>query len=340
MANMQIAHHLTTITIFIALSYLLLSLNAESETVFSEISKSHCASSIPLLCTDKNSEHHTSRQILELANDPNVIDWLKRIRRRIHANPELSYEEFETSALIRAELDQMGLKYRWPVAKTGVVASLGTGGPPFVALRADMDALPIQEAVEWEFKSNVPGKMHACGHDAHVAMLLGTARLLKTREKKLQGTVILIFQPAEEGGAGAKRMIQEGALGQAEAIFGLHVSHSYPTGKVAARSGAWLSGSGFFKSVITGKGGHAAFPHATVDPIVAASAAILSLQHVVSQESDPLDSQLLSVTRVHAGSAYNVIPNSVNIGGTFRAFTNETFQMMKQRIEEVLRCQR
>ncbi|KAG4200785.1 hypothetical protein ERO13_A05G235600v2 [Gossypium hirsutum] len=277
-----------------------------------------------------------SEAVLSLARKPENVEWIKGLRRKIHENPELAFEEYETSKLIRTELDRMEIEYRYPLAKTGIRAWIGTGSPPFVAIRADMDALPIQEGVEWEHKSKVAGKMHACGHDAHVAMLVGAAKILKNREHHLKGTVILLFQPAEEAGNGAKRMIGDGALEDIEAIFAVHVSHEHPTAIIGSRPGPLLAGCGFFRAVISGRKGLAGDPHNSVDPILAASAAVISLQGIVSRESNPLDSQVVSVTSFNGGNNLNMIPDTVVIGGTFRAFSNASFYNLLQRIQEVV----
>ncbi|XP_022844546.1 IAA-amino acid hydrolase ILR1-like 5 isoform X2 [Olea europaea var. sylvestris] len=224
-------------------------------------------------------------------------DWLVSIRRKIHENPELGFQEFNTSALIRGDLDKLGIFYEYPFAKTGLVAQIGTGSHPVVALRADMDALP------------------------------------------LQGTVRLLFQPAEEGGAGASYMIKEGALGDAEAIFGMHVDFKRPTGTIASISGPVLAAVCFFEVKIEGKGGHAAAPHKNTDPILAASFMILALQQLISREVDPLHSQVLSVTYVRGGTASNVIPNHVELGGTLRSLTTEGLLRLKQRVKEVIEGQ-
>ena len=229
--------------------------------------------------------------------------------------------------------------FRYPVAKTGVVATLGSGSP-VIALRSDIDALPILEDGVVDFPSQNPGVMHACGHDGHMSSLLGAARLLKDREAKLKGTVKLIFQPAEEGGAGGALMVAEGALEGVDAAFGLHLWPALPTGTIGTRHGTIMAGSIQFKVKITGAGGHGAMPHVTRDPVVAAASTVSALQTLVSRTTSPFDSAVISVTKMWAGGeAYNVIPDEAFFGGTMRATTDESVQRLKERLENLVMSQ-
>ena len=261
-------------------------------------------------------------------------DWIVDIRRQLHRFPELMYEEVRTSQLVCDVLEELGIPFERGLAQTGVIATLGTGELPCIGLRADMDALPIHEETDIPFRSEVDGKMHACGHDCHTAMLLGAAKLLREREAELKGTVRLLFQPAEEGGAGAKRMCDEGALENpgVERVFGLHVWPHLPTGSIGSRAGTFLAAAGEMEITIRGKGGHAAMPHLCIDPVATAAKLITELQTIISRNLDPLDSGVISITTVHGGEAHNVIPETVQLGGTIRALTSERFAWLRDRV--------
>ncbi|OIR22278.1 MAG: hypothetical protein BET99_04835 [Marine Group III euryarchaeote CG-Epi2] len=266
-----------------------------------------------------------------------ISDWIIELRRELHRHPELMYEEVKTSALVRRELDNLGIPYKSPIAKTGVLASIGNGNGPCVALRADMDALPIHEETDVEFKSEIDGKMHACGHDCHTAMLLGAAKILKSKESEINGTVKLFFQPAEEGGAGGKLMRDEGALEnpKVERIFGLHVWPQMPTGQIGSKKGTFLAATSFLDLTIKGVGGHAAVPHLTRDPVLTSAQIITNLQSVISRELDPLDSGVVSISAIHGGMAANVIPSEVKILGTLRSLTMDGLKGLQRRVKEI-----
>lgn len=277
----------------------------------------------------------SARTLLEEARS--IQGWIVDLRRRLHRHPELKYEEVETSRLVRETLDSLGVEYRWPVAETGVVATIGKGPGACVALRADMDALPMQEEADVDFRSEVDGKMHACGHDCHTAMLLGAARLLKEREDQLSGVVKLLFQPAEEGGAGGDRMCEEGALDDppVQRAFGIHMWPFVPAGTVVGRVGTFMAAAGVVRIVVTGRGGHAAMPHLAVDPVVTASKIVVELQTIASREMDPLGAGVVSITTLRGGDAFNVIPPDVELVGTIRSLTLEGLKWIQQRIREI-----
>ena len=262
-----------------------------------------------------------------------------REEKKIHRHPELMYEEFETSKLVQETLTDLGIPFQKDIAITGVVGMIGDGNGPCIALRADMDALPIHEETEVDFKSEIDGKMHACGHDCHTAMLLGAARILKENEGLIKGTIKLIFQPAEEGGAGGKMMRDEGVTNpDVQQIFGLHVAGQLPTGMLASREGTLLAAAGSLKIIVKGNGGHAAAAHNTIDPIITGSKIVVELQSIISRELNPLESGVISVTMMNGGDAWNVIPSTMELQGTIRSLTLDgllTLQKVKEVSESI-----
>ncbi|MCH1524623.1 MAG: amidohydrolase [Candidatus Thalassarchaeaceae archaeon] len=266
-----------------------------------------------------------------------IQSWIVEKRRIIHQNPELMYEEFETSKLVQKTLSDLDITFEKDIAITGVVGIVGNGAGPCVALRADMDALPIHEETDIDFKSKIDGKMHACGHDCHTAMLLGAARLLKENEEEINGTIKLIFQPAEEGGAGGKMMRDQGVLQnpRVEQIYALHVAGTMPIGTLASREGTLLAGTSTVKIIVKGNGGHAAAPHHTIDPVVTGSKIIVELQTIISRELSPLESGVISITMTKAGNACNVIPSTMELEGTIRSLTLEGILKLQTRVKEV-----
>lgn len=267
-----------------------------------------------------------------------ISNWIVGIRRELHQFPELLFEEHNTSAALRRHLDALDIPYRFPVARTGIVATIGSG-EPVVALRADIDALPLTEETGLPFSSRNKGAMHACGHDAHMSMLLGAARLLKEQEGKLKGTVKLLFQPAEEGGAGGDLMVKEGLLQGVKAAFGFHVWPLLPSGQIGSRPGTFFAGTSQVEVTIMGEGGHGAMPHLTKDPVVAAAATITALQTLVSRETSPFESAVVTITRLNAGEAYNIIPDTASFGGTIRSSTHESMEVIKSRIAQLVEAQ-
>ncbi|KAJ8608256.1 hypothetical protein CTAYLR_007273 [Chrysophaeum taylorii] len=305
--------------------------------------------------SESDSLPRTFADVWSLAADE--LAWLIPFRRELHRFPELMFNETVTSARIAQVLRSLDIPYTagWALntkhaeleakgfksgpGRTGIVADVGTGKPPCVLLRADIDALPIRESPLVPFASENPGKMHACGHDAHAAMLLGAAALLKKREAAINGTIRFIWQPAEEGGAGGKRMVEEGVLTMdppVEAAFAMHQWPFEPLGVVAGRPGAQMAATEIFDITISGAGGHAALPHLVKDPIVAAAHVVTSLQTIAARETNPLDAAVVSCTMVRAGDAYNVIPAGATVGGTIRSLTFEGLQILRDRVASVV----
>jgi hippurate hydrolase len=262
---------------------------------------------------------------------------LQQIRRDIHAHPELCYEEQRTADLVAARLTEWGIPIVRGLGVTGVVGIIKNGtSTRAIGLRADMDALPMQELNSFEHASRHAGKMHACGHDGHVAMLLGAAHYL-SRHRNFDGTVYLIFQPAEEGGGGARRMIEDGLFEQfpMEAVYGMHNWPGLPMGSFGVVPGPMMASSNEFRVVVKGKGAHAAQPHRGVDPVMVAVQIAQSWQTIISREKNPLDTAVLSITQIHAGSATNVIPDEAVLIGTVRTFTTGVLDLIERRMEEI-----
>lgn len=262
---------------------------------------------------------------------------LTALRRDIHAHPELGFEEERTSTIVAQKLKEWGCEVTTGIGKTGVVGTIRVGNNPrAIGLRADMDALPMDELNTFDHRSQHKGRMHACGHDGHTAMLLGAAKYLAAT-RKFDGTVHLIFQPAEEGRGGAEAMVKDGLFQKfpCEIIFGMHNRPKLDVGKFAIRSGPQMAGGGLFDIHITGKGAHGARPETGIDPVIIATQIISALQSVVSRNVAPLDSAVISVTQMHSGDAYNVIPQEAVLRGTIRAFRKETMALIKERIETI-----
>ena len=259
---------------------------------------------------------------------------IARLRRDIHAHPELCFQEHRTADLVAHQLTQWGIPVHRGLGTTGVVATIRAGNSPrAIALRADMDALPMQEFNTFAHASRYAGKMHACGHDGHTAMLLAAAQYL-AQHRQFDGTVHLIFQPAEEGGGGAREMIKEGLFDRfpVEAVFGMHNWPDKPHGTFAVSAGPVMASSNEFKIVLRGKGGHAALPHNTLDPIPAACQLVQGFQTIISRNKKPIDAGVISVTMVHAGEASNVVPDTCELQGTVRTFSVEVLDLIEQRM--------
>jgi amidohydrolase len=273
-----------------------------------------------------------------LAEAEKLFEYSQALRRDFHKHPELGFREVRTAGIVARELNALGLEVSTGIAETGVVALLEGAKPgPVVLMRFDMDALPIHEQTGAAYASVNDGVMHACGHDAHTAIGLTVARLLHKHRAELAGTAKFVFQPAEEGLGGAKRMVDEGVLAnpRPDLSLALHVWNDKPFGWVGVTDGPAMSASEVFQIKISGKGAHGAAPHTGKDPVLAAAQIITALQSIVSRSVAPLDSAVVSVTKIHAGEAFNVIPPEVNFGGTIRTYKPETREFVLRRVVEI-----
>ena len=303
--------------------------------------------SLPLLAKAQTTDVMIAKNVKDVM--PKVIEW----RRHFHQNPELSTREYKTSAFVADYLKSLGLEVKYPFAKTGIVAILKGGRPgPTIALRADMDALPITERVDLPFKSTVTdtlndqtvGVMHACGHDAHTAMLMGAATVLSKMKSDITGTIVFLFQPAEEGApagveAGAPLMVKEGALDdpKVEAVFGLHIISNIEAGKIEYKPGSFMASSDWFTITVKGKGSHGAMPWLSVDPIVVSSQIVQALQTIVSRQEDITKAPvIISVGSINSGNRPNIIPEQSVLTGTIRTLDSKMRKDVLERIRRTV----
>ncbi|EMY5504677.1 M20 peptidase aminoacylase family protein [Bacillus wiedmannii] len=271
------------------------------------------------------------------ANLEQLTEMLISIRRNLHEHPELSYEEFKTTKTIKNWLEEKNITIINSSLETGVIAEIsGNNSGPIIAIRADIDALPIQEETNLPYASKIPGKMHACGHDFHTAAIIGAAYLLKEKESSLSGTVRFIFQPAEESSNGACKVIEAGHLHGVQAIFGMHNKPDLPVGTIGIKDGPLMAGVDRFEIEIHGVGTHAAVPDAGVDPIVASSQIVIALQTIVSRNISSSHNAVVSVTNIHSGNTWNVIPEKATLEGTVRTFQTETREKIPALMKRII----
>ncbi len=291
-----------------------------------------------MVSTFPNSSVDLSRVRLEIRSlQPRLVEW----RRRLHQKPELGFKEKLTAELVSSQLQAWGIEHETGIAQTGIVAIIQgskPGAEKVLAIRADMDALPIQELNEVPYKSQHDGVMHACGHDGHTAIALGTAYHLHKHRHDFSGTVKMIFQPAEEGPGGAKPMIAAGVLKNpdVDAIIGLHLWNNLPLGTVGVRPGPLMASVECFNCTILGKGGHGAMPHQTIDSIVVAAQIVNALQTIVARNVNPIDSAVVTVGELHAGTKLNIIADKARMSGTIRYFNPDFKGFFHQRVEQII----
>ncbi len=273
-----------------------------------------------------------------IAKAGSLFEYTQALRRDFHRHPELGFQEIRTAGIMAGELNQLGLEVRSGVAETGVIGLIEGDGPgPTLLIRFDMDALPVEEQTGAPYASQNRGVMHACGHDAHTAIGLTVARLLQASRKEWKGTVKLVFQPAEEGLGGAQRMVDEGVLEnpRPDMSLALHVWNDLPFGRVGVARGPTMAAASLFRITVSGVGTHSAMPQDGVDAILAASQIVTALQSITARNISPLDTAVVSVTKFHAGEAFNVLPPEAHLGGTVRTYMRETRMLVERRLHEI-----